>query len=385
MARHHRRAHRARFTSLALSIVLSCAVILVVAPPVLASPGPTTPEIEAKKQQAAEAKNTLEELAAELEMRSEEYEQIAAALDDTRAQLDRTRQDLERARTELATAEAHLGDRAAEIYRAGNTNLLEVFLGVRNFSDFLTRVDYLRTVARSDASVVATVRDASSRVELAQRTLETREAEQAVLREQARTKQAQVDGAVQQQQAYIAGLNSEITRLVNEERERQRKIAEERARQAAARAAELAKATAAAAGRRFEPESLGGGHPEVVKIALEYVGVPYIWGGASPETGFDCSGLTQFVYAKAGITIPRSSRSQFVAGAYIPPDRLDALRPGDLVFFGYDADATRIHHVGIYAGAGDFVHAPMTGQDVMVSSLADRIDSRHDYVGACRF
>lgn len=318
-------------------------------------------------------------------MRAEEYEQVAAALDQTRAQLDRTRREYEKAKAELVAAETHLGDRAAQIYRTGETNLLEVLLGVRDFSDFLTRVDYLRTVARSDASAVASVRDASSRVELAERTLEAREAEQAVLRERARTKQAQVNEAVSRQQSFIAGLDAEIARLVREERERQARIAAERARQAAARAAAIAKNTAAAAGRRFEPGSLGGGHPEVVKLALKYLGVPYVWGGSAPESGFDCSGLTQYVYAKAGITIPRSSRSQFAAGAYIPPDKLEALRPGDLVFFGYDADATRIHHVGIYAGSGDFIHAPMTGQDVMVSSLAERIDSRHDYVGACRF
>ncbi|HSQ21540.1 MAG TPA: NlpC/P60 family protein, partial [Coriobacteriia bacterium] len=58
--------------------------------------------------------------------------------------------------------------------------------------------------------------------------------------------------------------------------------------------------------------------------------------------------------------------------------------PGDLVFFAYDADPSRVHHVGIYVGIGNYVHAPQTGDVVKVSSLTERIASRGDYVGASR-
>ena len=381
-------AHRfrtRRFGTLFLACTVAIASALVVHPVQRAVAAPTTPEIEAKRKEVATAQGTLEDLAADLEMRNEEYQQLNEALAETRQQLDRTRSDLDRARRDLASAEVDLGDRAAQIYRGGGTDIIEVLLGVRDFRDFLTRLDYLRQVARGDASVVASVKDASERVELAESGLEAREAEQVMLRERARAKKAQVTEALGRQQAFIAGLNAEVARLVREERERQARIAAERARLAAARAAQAASKAAASMGRRFEPSTLGGGHPEVVKIALKYLGVPYVWGGSSPGIGFDCSGLTQFVYQEAGISIPRSSRSQFSAGAYIPPDKLDLLRAGDLVFFGYNADPTQVHHVGIYVGDGNFVHAPMTGQDVMVSSLGERIDSRHDYVGACRF
>jgi cell wall-associated NlpC family hydrolase len=117
---------------------------------------------------------------------------------------------------------------------------------------------------------------------------------------------------------------------------------------------------------------------------MKYIGVPYVWGGTTPK-GFDCSGLTQYVYREIGISIPRTSRSQFRAGDHIAPGNLDQLVPGDLVFFGYGGDPGRIHHVGIYVGDGDFIHAPARGQTVTISSLTSRISRRNDYVGASRF
>jgi cell wall-associated NlpC family hydrolase len=169
------------------------------------------------------------------------------------------------------------------------------------------------------------------------------------------------------------------------EEERLRKEAEERARLAALAAAQAAARKASASARSAaDPAALGAGHPEVVTVALQYLGVPYVWGGSSPS-GFDCSGLTQYCYREVGITLPRTSQSQYLAGQHIAVDRLDLLQPGDLVFFGTGGDGAAVHHVGIYSGDGNFVHAPYTGATVRVDSLTDRIASRGDYVGASRF
>jgi peptidoglycan DL-endopeptidase CwlO len=110
---------------------------------------------------------------------------------------------------------------------------------------------------------------------------------------------------------------------------------------------------------------------QAVVIAKRYLGVPYLWGGGSPQ-GFDCSGLTQFVYAQVGVNLPHSSRLQFMMGTSVPRAHL---APGDLVFFGQP-----VHHVGIYVGAGQYLHAPQTGDVVKISPFA-----RNDYVGARRF
>jgi cell wall-associated NlpC family hydrolase len=103
-----------------------------------------------------------------------------------------------------------------------------------------------------------------------------------------------------------------------------------------------------------------------VAIAAQYLGVPYRWGGASPLGGFDCSGLTMFVYAQVGIHLSHYTGAQFHEGAVVPPA---ALQPGDLVFFDASAFGTPGHE-GIYIGNGMFIHAPHTGDVVRIASLS---------------
>jgi cell wall-associated NlpC family hydrolase len=97
-----------------------------------------------------------------------------------------------------------------------------------------------------------------------------------------------------------------------------------------------------------------------VRAAESQIGVPYQWGAESPGRGFDCSGLTQWSWAQAGVSIPRTSQEQWAALPHVP---MSAIVPGDLIFWGSGGDAT---HVGIYVGNGDVVHAPSTGQDVQM-------------------
>lgn len=100
---------------------------------------------------------------------------------------------------------------------------------------------------------------------------------------------------------------------------------------------------------------------QIVATALKYLGVPYVWGGTTPS-GFDCSGLVQYVYAENGISIPRVTYSQQAAAT---PVSFSDLQPGDLVFWGYSA-----YHVGIYIGDGQYIHAPAPGQSVCIQSYS---------------
>ena len=98
-----------------------------------------------------------------------------------------------------------------------------------------------------------------------------------------------------------------------------------------------------------------------VWTALAQRGDPYVWGGDGPSS-FDCSGLTQYSWGKAGVYLPHSSRMQSVTGSYVSKS---SLRAGDLVFF-----YSPVSHVGIYVGAGYIVHAPGSGDVVRMAKLA---------------
>ena len=118
---------------------------------------------------------------------------------------------------------------------------------------------------------------------------------------------------------------------------------------------------------------------DVLIRAIGLVGTPYRWGGNTPDSGFDCSGLVNFVFREMGrINLPRSARD--IAALPVPRVRNNHLAPADLLFFGSSGS---VSHVGIYVGQGRFVHAPNTGGTVRLDDL-NGFYWREHYMGARR-
>jgi cell wall-associated NlpC family hydrolase len=211
-----------------------------------------------------------------------------------------------------------------------------------------------------------------------------------VAKQQAQTSAARLSALLQQRTAALKKLvasKQQIQAGISQEQAIVSKFQKQlAAEQAAARARALAAKKAAQsnpapAGPPPGSGSGGGGGPPpppasgaaaAVRAAYSVLGVPYQWGGSNPQTGFDCSGLTMWSWAHAGVSLPHSSGMQYAMLPHVPASDL---QPGDLVFF-----YTPISHVGIYVGGGMMIHAPHTGSFVSLVPLS----YEPGFVGAAR-
>lgn len=350
---------------------------------------------KAEPAQITQAKREAQELRALIESTGIELEQAVEAYNGARVRLAATEEALEKnaallARTEedLATASARLTARVESIYREGRTTLLEALLSASSLSDFVNRFDLLMRVGRNDADVLEQVAGYRDKVAATKQKLTEDQKNQQALLEETKSTAAEVEAKLAKREQLLAGKEREIAQLEREEAERQARLAEE-AREAARLAAERAAANRASQRPASGNSSGSGGGSNtrttqaprtdlppsqigaaVVEIAMQYQGVPYVWAGESPS-GFDCSGLVTYVFRQVGIELPHFAAWQFQRGE--PVARSD-LQPGDVVFFG-----SNIHHVGIYVGNGNMIHAPYTGAVVRINSM-----DRSDYAGARR-
>jgi nlpC/P60 family protein len=123
------------------------------------------------------------------------------------------------------------------------------------------------------------------------------------------------------------------------------------------------------------------GSQELMLHSMGLVGTPYRWGGSSTATGFDCSGMIQFVYKNAlDVSLPRTARDMAAASRKIPDNQLKA---GDLVFFN-TGGSSQYSHVGLYIGNGEFIHAPSSGKTIKTEKLSSPYYAKH-YLGAHTF
>jgi cell wall-associated NlpC family hydrolase len=343
------------------------------------------PGLDDKRAQAEAIMAQVEGLNHNLEQTIEDWNYANIELDRIEAELTSNTKHLVAARKSLVVAQDRIAERLRELYIKGEgDSTLEVILGARSLDDIVTRLDAIERVSSQDAEILETVKRYRKEVEERRVTLKEARANQARIVEKQAAQKASIESQIAEQNRLLGSVKDEIARIQAEERRRQAALAEQaRARAQAQQAAAAAAASASAAEQTSTatydpgldvdaydlPAAKYGG---VVSIALQYLGVPYVWGGSSPSTGFDCSGFTSYVFAQVGVYLPHHAASQYSVGVPVPYDQL---APGDLVFF------SGLGHVGIYIGGGQFVHAPHSGDVVRISSLGERSGS---YVGARR-
>jgi cell wall-associated NlpC family hydrolase len=285
------------------------------------------------------------------------------------SKLDRRRRAAER---ELAVVQAELDERARSSYIAGPGWFMSTLVGADDPGDALARLPLQRAVLEADLALVDQVSSAKAKLDSTRTRLSERLVDQARGAEQLDAKRAEAERLAAEIERELRTMDRRVAALI--EQQRRREEASQRAAFADYQAAARTDGTAPVKDGRASPAAA-----KAVAVALAQRGSPYVWGAEGPST-FDCSGLTSFAYAAAGVTIPRVSRAQFAAYAGMRPvDRLH-LVPGDLVFFADNpGNPSTIHHVGMYIGGGLMVEAPHTGAVVRTSSIM-----RSSYAGAVR-
>jgi cell wall-associated NlpC family hydrolase len=351
---------RGNFAGLLVAVV---GVALLAAVPALADS-----HVAAKRAEAARVMADIQALDSKLEKSVEAYNAATIELDGIKADLRANEREMRVARGNLEIAQDRLASRVRDLYVSGESaSTLELFLGSTSFDDLINRLDTIDRVSGEDTQVLSEVKRFRSDVVLRRERLKRARASQVqIVAERAAVKQ-EIESGLAERQRLLRSIQGEITRLKAQEARQQallkRQAAARLSAQEAAQQQALASAVVGAAAETPEvsvaPPSRYG---RVVAIAMQYLGIPYRWGGASPSTGFDCSGLIMYVYAQVGVSLPHYAAAQYTYG--VPVAKSD-LQPGDLVFFN------ALGHNGIYIGGGQFIHAPHTGDVVKISSLSE--------------
>jgi len=350
----------------------------------MATPAVGDPSIASKQAEAQSVMGQVQQLDANLERVIQAYDLATVKLNRVRADLKANEAQLQVAKQSLKHAQAALSARLVSLYTSGGqSDSLEVLLGASSLDDLVNRFNTANRISSQDSQVLGQVAHFDNEVKAREVRLKHANAEAAALVRERASERASIQGQLASRRALLSSIRGQIVHLQAQEAARQAELRRELAARIAAQqqqapAVALSSTVAPVGASSSSTGSVSIGpappqtHSSVVSIAMQYLGVPYRWGGASPS-GFDCSGLVMYVFAQVGVSLPHSSYAQYGMGS---PVSRDQLQPGDLVFFD------GLGHVGIYVGGGSFIHAPHTGDVVRISSLSGWYAS--SYVGARR-
>jgi peptidoglycan DL-endopeptidase CwlO len=309
--------------------------------------------------------------------------QVTAAdyrLSQLASQIVASQRQISKDRAEVNKNEGHLRTQAISDYTdSGTTNqVTQMFSSNVNTSGI--RSEYSSIAQGNVTTTIDDLHTAQSHLQTVQNALRQQQTQATATRNGLQQSENRASNLESQDQATLDSVDAHIRNLVAQQQAAQEaaaKAAATAAFNARVAAAQQAQATAQAqsstsAGNDGSgaPTSLAAANPPpvpqgvggAIQAAESQIGVPYVWGGESPGSGFDCSGLVQWSYAQAGIGLPRTSGAQYAATVHIP---LADIEPGDLLFYGPGGD----EHVAMYVGGGSMIEAPQTGETVHVTGV----------------
>lgn len=357
----------------AVAIALATQVSVIAAP---VSNGSQTQQsqLEENKNSLKEAQDKRQELELSIEKLDNQIEDYMMKMEDNKKSIVKTENDINTTKKQITQVEEEVKDqqdmldqRVRAMYISGQSNYLKVLLESENFSDLVTRAEAIRKIISTDKEIISNLEEKKTEVENKKLSLEVKYNDLLALKSENEDKLTSLNSNIDDQKKLIeeaktqeklfASKVDESQALVDATMNEVKKIRSEAPRVTASRGTSTASVS----------------DNNIIAYASNFLGTPYLWGGTSPSTGFDCSGFTQYVYAHFGISLGRTTYDQINDGYEVSKDELQS---GDLVFFGKGGDPT---HMGIYVGNNTYIHSPRTGDVLKISPM-----TRTDYITARR-
>ena len=284
--------------------------------------------------------------------------------------------------------------RVRAMEESGSISYLSILFGAHNFADLISRIDSIQEIMEYDNSLIDQVREAKAKVQSAKTETEAAMAEQQKVFAAYQEKQADLvsqqkaaqtileslksnSADYQKQLASVKTLQSSIGGRISD---MQAELAEQeriKAEQAAADQIDSQPSSPSNSDWTGSTVQSGNG-ADIVQYAENFLGVPYVYGGTSPD-GFDCSGLVYYCYRHFGYSVNRTAAGLAYSGIAVSKSEL---RPGDVLLFT-SRDGSYVGHAALYIGGGQFIQAPHPGDVVKISSLSEDYYTSH-YWGARR-
>jgi peptidoglycan DL-endopeptidase CwlO len=338
-----RRRHVA--ARLAMAVLIASSAIIGAA--TISSAAPSREEVE-------RAKARLDQLNQELSLLVERYNQAQIRLQEVQGRLADVRQQAEEAQAAADRAIASLNTSAARAYTGVGSQIATLFEAT-SIADFSDRLEFIGSMAQADTDLALAADLARQEARwTAEELAATVEERQNLLKQIGRDRDV-IESRIDEARDLYETLDREFQEALAAQR-----AAQEAAEQAAQSAGSSTGGTVVY-GPTPAPPPVSGSAGAAISAAYSVIGAPYVFGAADPNVGFDCSGLTMWAWAQAGVSLPHSSAAQY---ASLPHVAQSDVQPGDLLFF-----YSPISHVGMYVGGGRMIHASHPGVPVQVVSV----------------
>ncbi|MFD4907168.1 C40 family peptidase [Kitasatospora purpeofusca] len=379
----HRRPKPAGRTRVSIMTGLAAAAVALSAQSgAHADPAPTKDQV----------KEQVDQLNEQAEVATENYNGAQAKQQELQKQVAELQDKVARQQAVVTEAQGGLSEIAGEQYRTGGISQTVQLMLSASPDNFLSQADALNQAGSTQSGALKELQEQQRRLDQDRSETQTKLGELESTTQQLKTSKDEVQGKLAKAQQLLNTLTEQERQALRAAEEKAAAEAKAKADAAKAEAAKAAKAKAdaeratrdtnrsdlsapasapapaasapAAAAKPAAPAANGSRAAAAIAAAESKLGAPYVYGATGPNS-FDCSGLTGWAYAQAGVSLPRTSQAQAGAGTRIGSD-ISQAQPGDLVIFYGDR-----HHVGIYVGGGQVIHAPKPGASVRYESASN--------------